>query len=150
MNKAQEFKERAAENRKLSLGQIQYRKLLNDLSQIVDNGGVKGTYIKHSKWYFENEVVGMQGMRPVDPSDVDMLYEAEEEVVRLLKADGFKLTEREPELPSLFTVQDPRASQHLERIRRSIEKEIEIRWDDDVDEPQEASQPASQGTIIMP
>lgn len=31
MNKAQEFKERAAENRKLSLGQIQYRKLLNDL-----------------------------------------------------------------------------------------------------------------------
>lgn len=148
MNKAQEFKERAAENRKLTLGQIQYRKLLSDLDHIVDNGGVKGTFVKHSKWYFETQFARLRGLSQIGTSDVDMLYEAEEEVIKLLKADGFELTERDIELPSIFTAQDPRAMQEIENIRRSIEKEIEIRWDDD--EPQEASQPGNNSTIIMP
>lgn len=146
MNKAQEFKERAAENRQLTLGQIQYRKLLKDLEKVVDVGGTKGTFTKYTKWYFENIFPLSQGVRSISDKEVEELYAAQEEVIKYLKADGFTITEHEPDLPSVLAVQDPEMAKRIEQVRRSVEHEIEISWDSGVED----IQPAKESGLILP
>lgn len=147
MNKAQDFKQRAAENRQLSLGQIQYRKLIQDLEKVVAVGGTKGTFTKYTKWYYENIFPFKQGVASISDQDVDELYSAQEEVIKYLKADGFKLVEHDPDLPSILTIQDKDMADQIERIRRSVECEIDIIWDE---EDSTDIQPAQQGGIILP
>lgn len=126
MNKAEEFKQKAAIARSKTPATLKYEALLEDIDQAAKAGMVALPQTKYT-------VEGLQytrGMMGGAMLDYNKLYDEQEEIYDLLRKDGFDVRITDPELPSTLDINlTPEARERIEMTKRCIEKQVLIVWD---------------------
>ena len=127
MNKAEEFKQKAAIARSKTPATLKYEALLEDIDQAAKAGMVALPQTKYT-------VEGLQYTRGMIGGgamlDYNKLYEDQEEIYDLLRKDGFDVRITDPELPSTLDINlTPEARERIEMTKRYIEKQVLIVWD---------------------
>ena len=126
MNKAEEFKQKAAIARSKTPATLKYEALLEDIDQAAKAGMVA----LHQTKYTVEGLQYTRGMMGGAMLDYNKLYDEQEEIYDLLRKDGFDVRITDPELPSTLDINlTPEARERIEMTKRCIEKQVLIVWD---------------------
>lgn len=124
MNKAEEFKQKAAIARSKAPAVLKYEALLEDIDTAAKAGMVALPQTKYTVEGLKYTRGGFGGL------DYQALYDDQETVYDLFRKDGFDVRESDPDVPSTLDINlTPEARQKIELTKMMIEKEVLIIWD---------------------